>query len=148
MIWLCIAAITVVLSGCTGENWYSQTALFPPQSDYDVNRPEWKYLAEVRVSTKEPGLLTEKQNKHIRVSIVDRKRSLLLLDEFQVHSGYIEITIEWSTFDLLEIKLRGSESTDFHKPRAADDYALPMILSYMWEPKIRQFSKITSGEMH
>lgn len=101
---------------------------------------------KVTVSTKEAKPLTTKQQKRIRISVVDKEGRILLLDELRVRSAYTDITIDWSTFELLRVRLQERRRPDVDKPRGTDEATLPTILSYRWRPNLRKFSKILPGE--
>jgi len=140
---LILIILSVGIAGCNEKMYSFHSFSYPPNSM--PHEDNWEYLGKVVVSSKEKGPLTQKSEKNVKITIVDKNKNVYLSDELKIISAYIEPSITWYNFEKIQIILF-EVGNEFSK----DAYNQNLIkkgpnrlesLKYAYDPEIKKFKR-------
>lgn len=138
-----VLLIILSFAGCKGAVYSGQYFAFPPDSKPHENN--WDFLGEVIASTKESGPFSQKSLKKIQIYIIDKNKRKLLSDEFHFKCGGIESSIQWETFEKIQIRINevGSAYVEdaYNKQLLKTGPRLLLDLHYIYDDLSKKFIK-------
>jgi len=142
-VFLILFILSVGIAGCKESVYSFHSFSYPPNSV--PHEDNWEYLGKVVVSSKEEGPLTQKSEKNVKITIVDKNKNVYLSDELKFISAYIESSITWHDFEEIQIILFevGNEfSKDTYNQQLIKKGPNRLIsLKYAYDSAIKKFKR-------
>jgi hypothetical protein len=103
IVFIILVVLNMGIAGCNETMYSFHSFSYPPNSI--PHGDNWEYIGKVTISSKEKGPLTQKSEKNVKITVVDKNKNTYLYDELKFLSAYIELSIIWHDFEKIQINL-------------------------------------------